>query len=85
MPARKTNHVKFRLEFVVKLDDRPAFDSVPVGPPDIHKFISAGLETLGITDGYIEGGSRFGMDLHFPRPAASPAPAAKKRAGRKKV
>lgn len=77
---RKTRHVKFDVHFVVEFDDREPFDSVPVGPPDIHKFIASGLQAIGVEKGNICGGARFGMNLHFPPQASRPAAKGRKRA-----
>jgi hypothetical protein len=67
MPPRKTKFVKFDVHFVIEFDDREPFDSIPVGSPDIHGFIAAGMKAIGVEQGNIIGGSRFGMNLHWPK------------------
>lgn len=74
MPSRKTQFVRFNVQFVVKLEHVPPFDSIGavIGPPDINGFIAAGMKTLlpeaSLEKGYIVGTSRLGMYLYFPNP-----------------
>lgn len=80
--ARKTKCVKFRVEFVLELDDE--FDSIPVHLPEdgINRFISAGATEIGVKDAAIHGGAKFAMSMHWPK-AAPPTKATKKK--RKKL
>jgi hypothetical protein len=88
MPSRKTKFVKFDVHFVIEFDDKEPFDSVGtvVGPPDIHGFIAAGMKAIGVEKGNIIGGSRFGMNLHWPKGPVVRAekPEAKVKKGRRK-
>lgn len=80
MPSRKTKFVKFDVHFVIEFEDREAFDSIPVGSPDINAFIAAGMKVIGVEQGNIIGGSRFGMNLHWPKgPVVREGPKKKKR------
>ena len=85
MPPRKTKFIKFDVHFVIEFEDKEPFDSIgaAVGPPDIDGFIAAGMKAIGVERGNILGGSRFGMNLHWPKGpvvrAEGPGPAVRAR------
>jgi len=88
MPSRKTKFVKFDVHFIIEFEDKEPFDSIPVGVPDIDGFIAAGMKAIGVEQGNILGGSRFGMNLHWPKGAVvraeGPGPAVRAKPPLKK-
>ena len=83
--ARKTKCVRFDVRFAIEFENKEPFDSIGsvMKPPDINAFIAAGMKALGVKDGNILGGARFGMNLYFPRPEPAPEPIVKPKKGRR--